>query len=77
LIAFGDSESIAEVETSAGKHTVVLETLVGGKQFRAEPGECCVALQLSGDPQFHLLSPLADGPVWPTDAAWQRAVDRQ
>lgn len=47
-------------ETTIGeKRTcrVVLETLVGGKAFRTDPGEACVALQTDDGKSFVLLSP--------------------
>ncbi|MFO0066548.1 MAG: DUF1553 domain-containing protein [Pirellulaceae bacterium] len=41
----------------AGKVRVVLETMVGGKSFRPEPGELLVALQTAGSDAFQLLTP--------------------
>jgi mono/diheme cytochrome c family protein len=78
LVGYGDYESIVEVETKAGLHKVVLEVLVGGKKFRPEMGDCCVALQLASEKQFRLLSPQSSGePVWLTDEAWDAAAARE
>ncbi len=47
---------------------VVLETLVGGKAFRTDPGEICVALETDDGSSFQLLSPDVSSPVLLTDA---------
>ncbi|MFN3159256.1 MAG: DUF1553 domain-containing protein [Rubinisphaera brasiliensis] len=41
----------------AGTSRVVLEIIVGGKDFRADPGETCVALETADGESFVLLSP--------------------
>lgn len=61
-----------------GKCVVVLETIVGGKAFRADPGELCVAVQAS-EGSFRLLT--AAGASHPeiqlTDADVTAALARQ
>ena len=76
LVNYGDFETIVEVETNAGRHVVVLEVLAGGKKFRPETGECCVAVQFAGDKQFRLVSHQRE-PIWLTDAAVESAVAHQ
>src|SRR5262249_13025609 len=76
LVGYGDGESVVEVETRGGTHAVVFEFLVGSKRFRAETGECCVAVQLAGESQFRVLG-TSDGRAWLTDAGWEAASARQ
>lgn len=56
-------------ETTIGENgmcRVVLETLVGGKSFRTDPGELCVALQTDDGTSFGLLAPAsASSPAVP------------
>ena len=47
---------------------VVLETLVGGKAFRTDPGEICVAVEADGGSAFLLFNPNTSQPVSLTDA---------
>jgi mono/diheme cytochrome c family protein len=47
---------------------VVLEMLVGGKAFRTDPGESCVAVETEDGRSFQLLSPNVAKPVMLTDA---------
>jgi hypothetical protein len=67
------------VVAEAGSYRVVLETLVGGKTFRAEPGELCVAIEAADGRSFALLTPArSDAPPLPlTDAAVGPALDGQ
>ena len=57
---------------------VVLETLVGGRQFRADPGETLLAVREGGAARYQLLGdraiPLEDGPVNEALAANELAV---
>ncbi|AMV17063.1 DUF1553 domain-containing protein [Planctomyces sp. SH-PL14] len=72
-------ESFGEVQASAdGRCRIVVETLVGGKNFRAEPGELLVAVQSPDGKSFQLLQPVdATVPAVPlTDDAVQRALVR-
>jgi len=61
-----------------GTHRVVVETMAGGKRFRAEPGEFTVALLSSDGKSYHVLGP-AEGPDAPlplTDEAVENALER-
>lgn len=65
-------EALAEVEVSGGGNVrVVLESLAGGKSFRPEPGELCVAVRTPDGESYCLLQPLGATapPVALTDAA--------
>ncbi|MCA9008442.1 MAG: DUF1549 domain-containing protein, partial [Planctomycetaceae bacterium] len=62
-------EIFGEVTVNAEGHCrVVLETLVGGKAFRCDPGELCVAVETSDGSSFQLLSPNSSRPVMLSDA---------
>jgi hypothetical protein len=87
-VGFGDHEAVVEVRLEAGRHTFVFESLVGGKKYRPETGECCAAVQLAGEKQFRVLggstAPSGSGtpsstetPVWLTDAGWEAAAAQQ
>ena len=41
----------------AGKYRVVLETLVGGRNYRTDPGETCVAMETADGNSYALLQP--------------------
>jgi len=43
--------------TIDGKSRVILETLVGGRDFRTDPGELCVAMETADGKSFRLLQP--------------------
>ncbi|WP_437223694.1 DUF1553 domain-containing protein [Planctomicrobium sp. SH661] len=45
-----------------GKHRVVLEMLVGGRDLRADPGETCVAIETPDGTSFVLLQPGSEMP---------------
>ncbi|HEU5115311.1 MAG TPA: LamG domain-containing protein, partial [Isosphaeraceae bacterium] len=69
-----------EVEIEAnGPSRIVLEALVGGKAFRVDPGETCVAVETPDGRSFVLLSPEGDGEgaVALTDEAVETALERQ
>ena len=55
---------------------IVLETLVGGKAFRTDPGEICVAVEADDRSTFLLLSPNTSRPVSLTDADVTTALAR-
>ncbi|HWL08784.1 MAG TPA: DUF1553 domain-containing protein [Planctomicrobium sp.] len=48
--------------TIDGKSRVVLETLVGGRDFRSDPGELCVAVETADGNSFLLLQPDQESP---------------
>lgn len=85
---YGDKEKLVEIQSSGGIHQVVFESLVGGKKFRHDTGECCLAIRLEGDKHFRILAAgkgdktasLDQGKpapfeeiFWLTDAGWEKA----
>ena len=64
--------------TEARRCRVVLEMVLGGKGFRTDPGETCVAVQLASDGPFVLLKPAdaAESMVMLTDAEVEAALQR-
>ena len=48
--------------TTAGKKQVILETILGGKDFRPEPGELVVAIEPEGSSQFQVLCAASSPP---------------
>ncbi|MGN6546530.1 MAG: DUF1553 domain-containing protein, partial [Aureliella sp.] len=63
-----------------GKCRIVLETLVGGKALKTDPGETCVAIQTDDGNMFVLMRSgqlSSDGVVALTDAEVTRAIARQ
>ncbi|MBC7965718.1 MAG: DUF1549 domain-containing protein, partial [Fuerstia sp.] len=60
----------------SGVCRVVLETLVGGKAFRTDPGEICVAVEADDGRNFLLLNPGTSEPVSLTDADVTAALAR-
>ena len=73
-VSFGDQEVFGEAEVPAdGKCRIVLETLVGTKKARAEPGELCLAV--ADDATFRVVQPAGEaGPL--SDAVWQECAAR-
>jgi len=68
-------ENIADVVVGEnGQCRVILETLVGGKAFRADPGETCLAVQTDGGNSFVLLQPSFELPIELTDQAVRSAL---
>lgn len=64
---------------ASGRCRVVLETIVGGKAFRADPGELCVAVETDDSRAFALLAPAgsASAPIDLTDSEVEAALRRQ
>lgn len=60
----------------SGTCRVVLETIVGGKEFRTDPGETCVAVEADDGTAFMLLNPTTSVPVPMTDAGVVPALGR-
>lgn len=54
-VAYGDQEAFGEVEVKAGWTRVVLEVMVGAKQFRPEPGELLVAVRTLDGRSYEIL----------------------
>src|SRR5262249_45428633 len=79
-VGYGDREVFGEADIGAdGRCRVILEVLVGGKQFRPEPGEMCVAVQPAPGEIFVLLQPAGAGlesPEGLSDVGWDRASGR-
>ncbi len=71
---FGDQEVLAEAEIGGnGECQVILETMVGGKKFRTEPGELCVAVRTADGEMFQI----AGGDHTKlTDAGWAWSAAR-
>ncbi len=62
-------EVIGEATVSqSGTCRVVLESIVGGKAFRTDPGETCVAVEASDGAAFMLLNPTPSQSIPLTDA---------
>ena len=55
---------------------VVLESIVGGKAFRTDPGEICVAVESEDGAAFMLLNPTTSLPISLTDAEVVPALQR-
>lgn len=73
-------ELLADIEIrDPGPIRVVLEMLAGGKTFRVDPGEACVAVQTADGGSYVLLSPSeSTAPAVPlTDGAVLAAIARQ
>ncbi len=79
LCGYGDQEVLVPLKlATGGVYRVILESLVGGTRFRAEPGETLVAIQLQGSNSFELLRPHAAGSpsVLLIDGEIEAALDR-
>ena len=79
IVGYEMQEAFGEAEVgSDGRCRVILETLVGGKNFRPEPGEVSVAVQTPDKQSYVILQP-AQSPVAAvslTDAAVEAALAR-
>ncbi len=61
-VRYGDREHRAPLELGEARSVrVVLESLVGGKKLRADPGEMLLAIRLEHEVGFRLLAPSAPG----------------
>jgi mono/diheme cytochrome c family protein len=72
-------EVIEEVEIlQADSHRLILESIVGGKKFRAVPGETCVALQTADGSSYVLMQPSQSTvePLHLTDSSMQAVATR-
>lgn len=79
IVGYEMQESFGTAEIrSDGRCRVILETIVGGKSFRAEPGEVCVAVQTPDGKSFVILQPVGSSSqaVALTDAAIESALAR-
>ena len=79
VVGFGLQETIVEVEVAAGQPgRVVLETLVGGRRYRPDPGELTVAVATPDGRSFNVLQSggAAAEPVPLTDAAFAASLTR-
>jgi mono/diheme cytochrome c family protein len=76
LLEYGDLEGVFEFTVSEGRHLLLWESLFGGKKFRVETGESCVAVQLEGDSSFRFVSPGQDQPPF-TDDNWRSFAQAQ
>lgn len=78
-VAYGQQEVTGEAEVgSSGVCRVVLETLVGGKDFRTDPGELLIAVQKEVGSTWELVQPAGRkaSAVALTDAAITAALGR-
>ncbi len=56
-VCFGDEEVIASVKVpTTGTYRLILEVIVGGKKYRAEPGEMLVASRAKGEGLFEIIT---------------------
>lgn len=70
---FGDLEVQGD-----GPHRMVLETVIGGRAFRPDPGELCVAVRTPDGKSFELVEPAGASPLHVplTDAGVIAALER-
>jgi hypothetical protein len=75
----GHQETVVEIEfTSSEPQMVRLETMIGGKELRAELGELCVAIAPAGTNDFRLLAVDPEQSIALSESAWyQFALDEQ
>ncbi len=76
-VAFGVQEVLADLEVKPGASgRLVVENLVGGRRYRAEPGEFTVAVLSPDGRMYHVLQAAGARaePVALTDAAVERAL---
>lgn len=71
LPAMNDDQQMVEFESSGGKHTVLLEIIVGGPRYRLEFGEACLAVAKLGE-----MFKIAGGPEL-TDEGWLTMAAKQ
>ncbi len=78
-VGYGIQETLGEIVVKPGAPLrVVVENLVGGRKYRAEPGELTVAVQTRDGRSFNVLQPAgASGePIALTDVAMTAAIAR-
>ncbi len=84
-VGYGDHEVMVRFSGTGKKHQIVYETLVGGKKFRHETGDSCVAIKYEGDTQFKIVGSdfieangAADkfGKILLVDQDWERATSK-
>jgi len=67
----------ADLDLAPGRaHRVILETIVGGKTFKPDPGETCVAIESEDGRTFQVLAPVGGPSVELTDADVEPALAR-
>ena len=54
-VGYGDHEVLVRFLGTGKKHQIVYETLVGGKKFRHDTGDSCVAIKYEGESQFKIV----------------------
>lgn len=54
-VGYGDHEVLIRFSGTGKMHQIVYETLVGGKKFRHDTGDSCLAIKYEGDTQFKIV----------------------
>lgn len=54
-VGYGDHEVVVRFSGMGKKHQIVYESLVGGKKFRHDTGDSCLAIKLEGEDQYTIL----------------------
>ena len=54
-VGYGDHEVLVRFSGTGKKHQIVFETLIGGKKFRHDTGDSCLAIKCEGDMQFKIV----------------------
>ena len=73
--AMDDVEKIISFSTAGGRHSIVMDVMVGGPRLRLDFGEPCLAIS-SGTNMFNLLTPGQQIGSPLTDEGWLGFVDR-
>ena len=73
--AMDDVEKIYKFSTSGGRHSIVLDVMVGGPRLRLDFGEPCLAIS-RGTEMFHLITPGLQTGSPLTDDGWLGFVER-
>lgn len=73
--AMDDVEKIISFSTAGGRHSIVMDVMVGGPRLRLDFGEPCLAIS-SGTKMFNLLTPGQQIGSPLTDEGWLGFVDR-
>jgi hypothetical protein len=76
LLPFGTQEKVVKVRLDSGEHSLEFETLVGGKNLRAELGETLVAYR-SDDGPFRVLAADPADDVELTEDWWLASTDER